>query len=501
MTDVEFYNFLLQNAINNRAVVSKKLKRESGLPHTTFHYKLNRLVSFGLLSRIAKGVYQFNNSTSVQSSNIVQSIVQSQFNDSSNVQCLCNQCNQLIQLLLQILEKLNSTHELLLSLVQSQFNLSSMIVQIVQNGFNSSNLVQSQFNDSSSSVQGQSNDSSNLVQTQFNNSSNLVQGIGDGQFNGEGIVQTKFKDSSNSSNLVQSQFNSAGNYYSNYLIYIEGKNKEEEKKKEKEKHIEKEKNNSSSKEEEQNTISEGGRAQALAQVEGVSTPKKKRKSKKLEDSTQEEKLPTKDAVIYFANVYQAKLGGIPYQITWGKDMKIMKEVLKTQGVERTFDLIDAYFKYSEPPYTIGRFKVAIPELQHKIQQEKDENYRKAKEFLDYFKYKYEQACGVAYIETDKDIKHATQVVKALNGNFDKVYELVDYFFEYEDNFLRKTKARTPAMFLRYVGILTAKLKERQSFEEFKQMWLALDEEKRKEEKKKKKMDIADMVRQWQGGRL
>lgn len=77
-------------------------------------------------------------------------------------------------------------------------------------------------------------------------------------------------------------------------------------------------------------------------------------------------------IVYFQRIHQ-KVYGMPYMVSYGKDNKIMQQVIQTYGVENGKKLIDLYFgMLSHDAFlkgagaSIGVFKSQIAKLVPKL---------------------------------------------------------------------------------------------------------------------------------------
>lgn len=68
-----------------------------------------------------------------------------------------------------------------------------------------------------------------------------------------------------------------------------------------------------------------------------------------------------------------------YLVQWGKDQKIMKEVVDLYGIPKTFALISLFFQalqkdefLKKTGATVGIFKTQIPKLILRINEKKDQ---------------------------------------------------------------------------------------------------------------------------------
>jgi hypothetical protein len=72
-------------------------------------------------------------------------------------------------------------------------------------------------------------------------------------------------------------------------------------------------------------------------------------------------MTAKELVLYFGRHYAEKRGE-KYPPTWGRDLKIFKELQKSFSDARITDLIDLYFEKAKRIYSIPFFKTELPEL-------------------------------------------------------------------------------------------------------------------------------------------
>ena len=68
----------------------------------------------------------------------------------------------------------------------------------------------------------------------------------------------------------------------------------------------------------------------------------------------------------------------PYMVIWGKDQKIMKEIIATYGVTKTFTLISLFFQevikdefLKKTGATVGIFRTQIAKLLMKLNIDKE----------------------------------------------------------------------------------------------------------------------------------
>lgn len=66
----------------------------------------------------------------------------------------------------------------------------------------------------------------------------------------------------------------------------------------------------------------------------------------------------KHLVQYFGKFYREKIGEV-YPPTWGRDMKMFGELLKSYSVEKLEELLAIYFEIDRRIYSIPFFKVDL----------------------------------------------------------------------------------------------------------------------------------------------
>ena len=80
----------------------------------------------------------------------------------------------------------------------------------------------------------------------------------------------------------------------------------------------------------------------------------------------------KGLVAHFGSLYREKIGE-SYPPSWGRDLKIFNDMLKSYSREKLEKFLDIYFNAERKIYAIPFFKVALGEL---IQIEKKEEKNK-----------------------------------------------------------------------------------------------------------------------------
>lgn len=76
----------------------------------------------------------------------------------------------------------------------------------------------------------------------------------------------------------------------------------------------------------------------------------------------------KQSIGIFCTMHKQIIGA-PYMVQWGKDQKIMKQIIMTYGSPRTYSLISIFFEQirtdeflRKTGATVGIFKTQIPKL-------------------------------------------------------------------------------------------------------------------------------------------
>jgi len=85
----------------------------------------------------------------------------------------------------------------------------------------------------------------------------------------------------------------------------------------------------------------------------------------------------KQAMSIFCSQHKILLGEF-YLVQWGKDQKIMKEIVDLYGIPKTFALISLFYQellkdefLKKTGATVGIFKTQIPKLLLKLNERKD----------------------------------------------------------------------------------------------------------------------------------
>jgi hypothetical protein len=83
----------------------------------------------------------------------------------------------------------------------------------------------------------------------------------------------------------------------------------------------------------------------------------------------------KQALAWFCSQHRAVIGS-PYLISFGKDQVIMKQIVGTYGVYKTFKLVEVFFKelstdkfLQQTGASVGIFKSQIPKLLLKVNEQ------------------------------------------------------------------------------------------------------------------------------------
>ena len=89
------------------------------------------------------------------------------------------------------------------------------------------------------------------------------------------------------------------------------------------------------------------------------------------------KKPVKDLLHTWSTTYRENIG-VEYVPTWGRDLKILGDILEIISLEQTRELLQLYFSTPQSNYSIPFFKCALNELQQRYlkQNEKFLNKRK-----------------------------------------------------------------------------------------------------------------------------
>lgn len=72
-------------------------------------------------------------------------------------------------------------------------------------------------------------------------------------------------------------------------------------------------------------------------------------------------IPAKELVLYFGRLYSEKIGE-RYPPSWGRDMRIFKDLLKDFSQEKLKDVLDLYFVRPRKIYSIPFFKNELGDL-------------------------------------------------------------------------------------------------------------------------------------------
>jgi len=78
----------------------------------------------------------------------------------------------------------------------------------------------------------------------------------------------------------------------------------------------------------------------------------------------------KELVKYFGNHYRSQVGEA-YPPTWGRDMKIFKELLVFYNENTLKELLDLYFERPKRIYSIPFFKVDVSNLMQELLQRRE----------------------------------------------------------------------------------------------------------------------------------